>query len=127
MTKRIDVEISISEGQRRAIARDDANRAFGEVFARRGYIVIGTVPGPKYELGAKVNQIFEYETRRAFVITAYTTRRDMEAQMKLLAELNPTWRRREGKTWGAGGTFYRIVPARTVGLGLRARHNLLSS
>jgi hypothetical protein len=102
---KIDIKITVRQY---GIPSPEASAAFGKIFANRGYIVIGTVPGPKFELGQQLNQIFEYETARTFVVTEYTNRKDMIDQIKMMADMNPRWQRKPSSYVGA--TFYRIVP-----------------
>lgn len=102
----INVRVTI----RRGIGKLEASVAFGKVYAKRGYLVIGTVPGVKYEIGRRLRQVFQYETTQVFVVTGFTTKKDMMEQLKMLQEFNPTWVSDFRHGWGRGGTFYRIMP-----------------
>jgi len=111
----IEIEITVRlprDSMKPLFAPDahDVSLAFGQVFAKRGYIVIATRPGAKYELGHRLHNLWGYETRRTFVINEFTTRSDYEQQMKFLAATNKTWRRRPMKIL-RGTTFYRVIPA----------------
>lgn len=87
----------------------EVSAVFGEVFKRRGYIVIVTRPGPSYELGQKIDNIWGYKTRRKFVVTEFTNRQDCERQLSLISKLRRGWMRTR-QEFPAGVTFYRVMP-----------------
>ena len=94
----------------RDIPHESASRALGLVFKRRGYIVIGTVPGPTYRIGQTIKQIFQYRTDREFVVSEFTTKRDMMEQIDMIAADHPEWTRLKMETF-RGSKYYRIVPS----------------
>ena len=107
----ISIKVTLPTGAGRLFApgSSEVSAALGEVFRRRGYIVIGTVPGARYEIGTKLRSLWGYTTRRTFVVAEFTTWDDCEEQQQMLAKLKPEWKRRPGAL-SRRGTFYRVVP-----------------
>src|SRR5689334_5768390 len=91
----LSVSINVSIGARRFFAPSDkeASAAFGMVFKKRGYIVICTRPGPQYAIGQTITNIWGYETRRKFVVAAFTTQQDCEWQLNFIAKSMKAWTR----------------------------------
>jgi len=106
----ISITIPLGAGRLFAPDRSDVSSAFGQVFAKRGYIVIATRPGPRFPIGERLRNLWGYQTRRVFVVSEITTKADLEAQHDMLCELRKgVWTRRAVK-YPAGTTFYRVVP-----------------